>query len=142
MKTKIILPIAIIVAAILIAFVFLFNQRSGLEDKTSVTQTPGMTKVTMTIFHTGYSTSAIRAKLGDTVEIDAVIESGTSAHKHGITISEYGINRLVTSENSNSPEIIKFTADKKGTFSIFCGTCRDGIYGTGHPDIRATLIVE
>jgi plastocyanin len=96
----------------------------------------------MTIFHTGYSPSTIRVKAGDTVEIRAVTAPGTNNHNHGITIDEYGINQAVTTEDRSNPEVITFLADKKGTFSIYCGPCREGIFGLNHPDIRATLIVE
>jgi heme/copper-type cytochrome/quinol oxidase subunit 2 len=59
---------------------------------------------------------------------------------HGITISDYGIERSVTS--STEPTIIEFTADKKGTFKIYCSTCEKGIFGARHPKIEATLVVN
>lgn len=98
--------------------------------------------INMIIYHTGYDPSLITANKGDKVRIFAVTASGTSSHNHGITIDAYGINRAVTSENSNSPVLIEFVAEKTGKFTIYCNSCKEGIYGNAHPDIRATLEVK
>ncbi len=94
------------------------------------------------IAHTGYSPSTITVNKGDFVKIQATTAVGTSTHAHGITIDEYEINKRVTTEDPSSPELIEFLADKAGTFRIYCGTCKDGIFSTDHPKIEAKLIVK
>ena len=143
--------IIIAIAAIVLGLGTLFALRGVSFSQTQPTQAseqfeaseqPTKKTFDMTIFHTAYSPSIIRVKAGDTVEIRAVTAPGTSNHNHGITIDEYGINEAVTTEDKNNPVVITFLADKKGTFSIYCAPCIDGIFGLNHPDIRATLIVE
>lgn len=92
------------------------------------------------ISHTGYNPNVFTVKMGDTIKFLATAAPGTGFHNHGITIDEYGINQAVTSETN--PITIQFVANKVGTFSIWCKTCWDGPFGRGHPDIRATLVVE
>ncbi|GEM_PF-3020527 len=94
------------------------------------------------IGHTFYSPNKFTVKKGDTVKFFAFSSTGTSSHNHGITIDEYGIDQAVTNTERNNPTIIKFVADKAGTFKIWCKSCWEGRFGRGHPDITATLIVE
>ncbi len=96
----------------------------------------------VTIFHLGYAPKSFEVGKGDVVRFNAVLEPGTSTHKHGITIDEYGINVLVDSEDKNNPQVIEFAADQVGTFKIYCKTCEEGIFGKGHPPISAELIVK
>lgn len=114
----------------------------NVQIETTGTQEIPTRTFRMTIFHTGYSPSTLRVNAAEKVRIEAVTGPGTTLHNHGVTIDEYGVNQAVTTEDANNPVIIEFLADKKGTFSIYCGTCKDGIFGVNHPDIRATLIVE
>lgn len=95
----------------------------------------------VTIFHTGYSPNSFSVSMGDTVKFLAVTGPGTSSHNHGITIDAYGINKAVTTEDTNNPVVIQFLANQKGTFTIYCKTCWDGSFGTSHPAIQATLTV-
>ena len=94
----------------------------------------------VTIFHTGYVPNSFTVNKGDTVRFNILTGPGTESHHHGITIDAYGITQVVPS--STTPITVQFRAYKAGTFSIHCGTCKDGIFGTGHPDIRATLTVQ
>lgn len=99
-------------------------------------------EVKMMIFHTSYNPNTITAKVGQKVRISAVADFGTSAHKHGVTIDALAVNRAVVTTDASNPEIIEFTPTTAGTFTMYCGTCKDGIFGTGHPDIRGTLTVQ
>jgi len=84
--------------------------------------------------------STIQVSQGDLVRLNVLTAPDTSSLMHGITIDDYGINELATSDTT--PTVIKFTADKKGTFSAYCGTCLDGPFGRDVPDKRLTLIVN
>jgi len=103
-----------------------------------VNETPK--EIRMAIHHTGYDPSLITVNKGDKIRIFAVTGPGTVAHNHGISIDAYGINSPVTSETT--PVLIEFVADKTGKFTIYCGSCKTGIYGAAHPDIRGTLEVK
>ncbi|MEK6982340.1 MAG: cupredoxin domain-containing protein [Candidatus Micrarchaeota archaeon] len=103
----------------------------------------------VTIGHdSGYNPKAFTVNKGDVVRFLAVTEPGTSWHGHGITIDEYGVNQVVKSEDKSNPVKIQFTADKTGTFKIYCKTCDEptnswkATTGGAHPDIQATLIVK
>ncbi|MBI4095835.1 MAG: cupredoxin domain-containing protein [DPANN group archaeon] len=127
------------IALILIAVIAL----SGCAGNTAGKSTDGTVKIIpLTIAHTSYNPGKINVNLGDYVKIQAVAAVGTSTHAHGVTIDEYGINKKVTTEDPSSPEVIEFLADKAGTFKIYCGTCKEGIFGTDHPKIEAELVVK
>ena len=112
-----------------------------VQSNTSDSSTPGQFQIT--ISHTGgYSPSTFNVNQGETVKFIATTAPGTETHMHGITIDEYEINQVVTTSDKNNPVAIEFVADKAGTFTIYCKTCREGPFGTGHPDIRATLVVS
>lgn len=103
----------------------------------------------VTIGHdSGYIPKTFSVNKGDVVRFLAVTEPGTSWHGHGIAIDEYGINQVVRSEDASNPVKIQFTADKAGTFKIYCKTCNDATNswkattGGAHPDVQATLIVK
>ncbi len=113
------------------------------SKNTEQTTTQGGTKiVSMVIEHTFYQPDTITVNKGDKVRIEAIAASGTGSHKHGVTIDEYGINKAVTTEEKNNPTIIEFTADKQGTFKIYCKTCLEGPFGANHPKIEAKLVVQ
>jgi|SRR3989344_7124331 len=96
----------------------------------------------MVIEHRAYTPNSFTVKKGDKVRFLAIAAPGTSSHNHGITIDEFNINVAVLKEDVNNPEIIEFVADKAGTFEIYCMPCWDGPFGKGHPEIKATLVVE
>ena len=96
----------------------------------------------MLITHSAYGTPVIIVNKGDHVVIKARAFEGTSAHKHGITIDELGVDKAVTTEDVNNPEAIEFDATKVGEFKMYCGTCKDGIYGANHPKLNGQLIVK
>lgn len=81
----------------------------------------------------------ITVKKGDRVRFLAT--SDLLKHNHGVTIDEYGINEIISTEDEKNPKVIEFTADKSGTFRIWCKTCLTGIFGP-HPGMEATLDVE
>jgi cytochrome c oxidase subunit II len=67
-------------------------------------------------------------KKGKSVKVTLVSEEGI----HGVNIKEYKINL----DSKKSSQV--FTPDKEGNFSIVCSIpC-----GTGHGDMKATLVVE
>ena len=105
-------------------------------------ETAQFKEVSMMIGHTFYNPVTITVERGQTLVIKAVAAQGTGSHNHGITIDEYSINEAVTTEAASNPVIIRFNANKPGTFNIYCKTCWDGPFGRGHPDIKATLIVN
>ncbi len=101
-------------------------------------------EVNMIIGHQEYSPAGITVNLCDTVKISMISASGTLTHKHGLTINEYGINELASSEDPKNPVTFQFVADKYGSnglFNYYCGTCKDGSYGTGHPSIQGLLTI-
>ena len=126
--------LAVIVLVLLAIFLFPFDGpgfgRVGGEAR----------EFDIVIHHTSYEPNRIAVMQGDLVRLNLRTEPGTGAYMHGLTIDEYGINKLVTSETS--PEVVAFVADKKGTFSAYCGTCLNGPFGADVPDKRLTLIVS
>ncbi|MBI4010033.1 MAG: hypothetical protein HY361_02455 [Candidatus Aenigmarchaeota archaeon] len=86
----------------------------------------------------GYSLSKIVVNKGDTVRILAI---SNQPHDHGIAIDAYDINQVVVKTSFDSPDIIEFTADKAGTFEIYCKTCETGPLGA-HPWMKGTLEVK
>ncbi len=94
------------------------------------------------ISHNAYSLDKIVVNKDDKVRIYFYASSGTLSHKHGISIDEYNINQVTTTEDSKNTDKIEFTADKQGIFKIYCKTCWDGPFGKGHPDIEAKLVVQ
>lgn len=78
--------------------------------------------------------TTITVNKGDTVKI--ITNDLNPSHNHGITIDGYGINQVTSSD-----PVIQFTADKTGTFKIWCQTCLDGPLGA-HPWMVGTLVVQ
>ncbi|MEK6983097.1 MAG: cupredoxin domain-containing protein [Nanoarchaeota archaeon] len=54
---------------------------------------------------------------------------------HGIKIAEYGINERL---EPGKPATIEFTADKEGTFTVFCSV----FCGSGHSGMKGKLVVR
>ena len=82
----------------------------------------------------GASGTTITVNKEDTVKI--ITQDNQPRHNHGITIDEYGINQ-VTSQNP----VIQFSADKAGSFNIYCKSCDEGPLGS-HPWMTGTLVVN
>ncbi|HLE07392.1 MAG TPA: hypothetical protein VI933_02090 [archaeon] len=95
----------------------------------------------MLITHTSYGTPVINVKKGDHVVIRARAIDGTATHKHGITVDELGVNQAVTTEDRDNPQLVEFDATKVGEFKMYCGTCKDGIYGANHPKLNGQVVV-
>jgi hypothetical protein len=105
----------------------------------------GVKEFTLTIGHTRYDPALFEVGRGDRVIFNVLAKEGTGPesgydHMHGISIDEFGINQVATSEVT--PVRVEFVADKAGSFDIYCKTCWDGPFGTGHPNIRAKLVVS
>ena len=132
----------------LVLAVILVSGCAGNSTSQSSVSSPGASSgggtktISIEIQHTGYVPNTITVNKGDHVKFLVNTAAGTSTHHHGITIDEYGINQIVQTEDKNSPQAIEFDATKAGTFKIYCGTCKDGIFGAEHPKIEATLIVR
>ncbi len=129
------LLVAIIAAIIILSAVFFWP-----EGRLPFSKEESAEEFSVIIFHTRYEPSSISVKQGSLVKLNVLTAEGTSTYMHGITIDDYGINQLVTSETS--PTAITFKADRKGTFAAYCGTCPNGPFGREHPDIRMTIIVN
>lgn len=91
--------------------------------------------------HQGYTFTPkeLKVKKGDKVRF--VATSNLLNHRHGVTIDEFGINEAILTADTNNPKIIEFTANKTGSFRIWCKTCLSGAFGA-HSWMQATLIVE
>ena len=74
-----------------------------------------------------FEPAEIKVKKGDKVKITLENAEGM----HGLAISDFNVDI----QGNNSAE---FVADKAGTFEMACSV----MCGTGHPDMKAKLIVE
>lgn len=92
-----------------------------------------------TFYFEGRPVVKVSANKGDRIRFLAV--SDIPSHNHGIAIDEFGVNEAVLTEDENAPKVIEFTADKAGTFKIYCKTCLTGTFGP-HPWMEATLDVK
>ncbi len=126
---------AVVVAAVVLAAVLLWP-----DGRLPFRSNEKVEEFNITIFHTRYEPNIVSVKQGSLVRLNVVTAEGTSSYMHGIAIDGYGINEPVTSETV--PKAITFRADRKGTFTAYCGTCADGPFGREHPDIRMTIIVN
>lgn len=140
-STKIILSIAIVLAAIVGGFL-LFNketqtsQKPDVKNTLSKTQSPtvqltGETKeFRIEAFQFGFSPSVIEVNLGDTVKIIA----SSRDVPHSFTLPDFGVNLYLDGLNTKTAE---FIADKAGTFTFYCNIpC-----GGGHSSMRGTFKV-
>lgn len=85
----------------------------------------------MTAKQWAFEPSKITVSQGD----DVVINIKSVDVHHSFVINAYGID---VDLEPNEPQTIRFTADKKGTFSFFC----DVFCGAGHSDMVGTMVVE
>lgn len=118
------------------------EQVKGELDRIRGENASAAKEIRVMITEQGYVPNDIRVQEGDTVRLLAVTQPGTASHRHGITIDAFGVNREVASEDSNNPVAVDFTADKAGSFMVYCGTCPLGSLGSSHPRIYAALNVE
>lgn len=129
------LLVVIIAAIVVLSAVFFWP-----EGRLPFSKEESAEEFSVTIFHTRYEPNTISVKQGSLVRLNVLAAEGTSSHMHGIAIDDYGINELAASETT--PKAITFKADRKGTFTAYCGTCAEGPFGREHPDIRMTIIVN
>ncbi len=126
---------ALVVAMVVLAAVFFWP-----DVKSSFRSNETAEEFNVTIFHTRYEPNSISVKQGSMVKLNVLTAEGTSSHMHGITIDDYGINELVTSETK--PKTMTFRADGKGTLVAYCGTCLNGPFGREHPEIKMTIVIN
>ncbi|MDP3963531.1 MAG: cupredoxin domain-containing protein [bacterium] len=97
------------------------------------TDTPqtGIKEFTVTARQFSFEPGTIRVNVGDRVKLRV-----TSIDvEHGLAIPEFSVNEQLP---PNTERVVEFTADKAGTFTIFCSV----FCGSGHGSMRGTLIVE
>lgn len=88
-------------------------------------------EIKLEAFQFGFSPDKITVKKGERVKISATSQDVP----HGFYIKEYNINAII---KRGEVKRIEFLADKAGSFDIMCS-----VYcGTGHPDMKAKLIVQ
>lgn len=87
--------------------------------------------IKMTAFQYDFEPNTIRVKEGDKVTLNIT----STDVEHGFSISAYNINESLP---PNEMVTITFVADKKGEFPFVCSV----FCGTGHSEMRGTLIVE
>ena len=77
-----------------------------------------------------FEPAVINVKKGDRVKLVVTsIDAG-----HGLAILDFGVNIKLL---PNETKIVEFTADKSGSFKMFCSV----ICGSGHSEMTGTLIV-
>ena len=90
----------------------------------------GIRKIDLEAFQFGFDPAEIVVYEGEEVQITAVSTDVT----HGLGIDEYGINRTL---EPNHEEVINFTAQEPGTYTIRCT-----VYcGAGHGNMQGEMIV-
>lgn len=78
-----------------------------------------------------FEPSVVRVKFGDEVTLNI-----TSVDVlHGFGLPDFGVSQNL---EPGKTTVVKFTANKKGTFSFFCSV----FCGEGHKEMKGTLIVE
>lgn len=80
-----------------------------------------------------FEPSTITVQKDDRVKFTITVPVGDT--DHGLGISDFGVNVFVKPGETKTAE---FTADKAGTFTIFCSE----YCGSGHRDMKGTFIVE
>jgi len=109
------------------------NENSKVvETATGGTASSGtLRQFTMTASNWKFDPNTITVNEGDTVEI-TVTATDVS---HGFRLAEFGIDEELS---PGTPVVIRFVADKKGTFTFSCSVpC-----GSGHREMKGTLIVQ
>ncbi|MEY4745343.1 MAG: hypothetical protein RL272_1288 [Candidatus Parcubacteria bacterium] len=88
-------------------------------------------EVRVTAKRFSFSPPEIRVKTGEKVRLIVTSEDVT----HGLSIPTFNVNMTI---QPGTPSTAEFVADRQGTFPFFCNT----FCGSGHGDMRGTLIVE
>lgn len=78
-----------------------------------------------------FEPNTIRVNKGDKVTLKFTSEDVT----HGISIPEFNVNEVL---NLGEEKVVEFTASATGTYPMFCSV----VCGSGHADMKGTLIVE
>jgi cytochrome c oxidase subunit 2 len=89
-------------------------------------------KIDVTAKKYEFSPARIEVKLGETVELTAT----SSDAKHGFECKELGVQK-VTFE-PNRPAVIRFTANRTGTFQFKCAN----FCGFGHGRMKGEIVVS
>ncbi len=74
---------------------------------------------------------AIEVNQGD----DVVLKITSIDVQHGFTIADFGVEEIL---KPNTEVVVKFKADKQGTFTFYCSY----YCGGGHPDMHGKLVVR
>ncbi len=120
------LTFALVVVAFLAMPVLFKNREPRVEPLNQ-----GVREIRVEAFRYGFSPDPIKVKQGERIRL-----VGTSRDvAHSLVIPELGVNLLLEPGKESS---VEFTANKKGTFTMFCG-----VYcGGGHGSMRGTVVVE
>lgn len=100
------------------------QQAQGSQESTRVTS-GGIREITIKAQRFSFAPGTIRVKQGERVKL-SITNTDTT---HGISLPDF---------NAEGRDSLEFTADKKGTFTFYCAN----YCGSGHSDMRGTLIVE
>lgn len=100
------------------------------EEESVASETP-LRSFTMTAKQFEFTPSTITVNEGDEVEITVT----STDVEHGFALPDFGVDVKLP---PNESQVIRFTADKKGTFSFRCNV----FCGAGHGEMKGTLIVE
>ena len=106
------------------------KQTSGVDVGT-IASSGNFKEFTITARQFQFEPSTIEVNKGDKVRL--IVTSKDVPH--GISIPEYSINERL---EPNKPVTIEFTADKPGTFTVFCSV----LCGSGHLGMKGKLIVR
>ncbi len=109
------------------------NDAAALETANAVqAQASGAVKeFEVKMYKFGFDPAEITVNKGDRVRLKV----SSLDVMHGIGIKEYGINKQVP---PGETVIVEFTADKSGTFTMFCA-----VYcGDGHKEQKGRIIVN
>ena len=104
----------------------------GGSPKNFMLQTePQIQEISLTAKKWEFSPSTLTVNEGDIVTLTVQSLDVT----HGMALPAFGVNLILTPGDTKTAT---FTADKKGTYSFTCSVpC-----GTGHKDMRGTLVVQ
>lgn len=127
--------VAVVVILVIAAFFFFPGDKIPFSGKKQAVH-----EFNITIFHTHYEPNSISVEQGSLVKLSLLAAPGTASYMHGLAVDGYSINALVTSETF--PLEVSFVADRKGSFSGYCGSCLNGPFGRDAPDKRFIIVVR
>ena len=121
----------IILAIILVAGFFVFNQQSKDIQDENIVLTGETKEFEITVKNWEFIPPVIEVNEGDKVELHLETIEGN----HGFALPEFGINERL---NEGTDVHVEFIADKLGIFNFFCNIpC-----GQGHSGMNGRLIVK